>query len=95
MFRYLDKIGKPIWIRHVLVPGMSDNDALLERTGAFIDTLHNVEKVEVLPYHALALAKYQQLGIDYVLKDVKSPTPERIENAKKILETAKYTRWKK
>jgi pyruvate formate lyase activating enzyme len=71
---------------------MSDNDALLERTGAFIRTLHNVEKVEVLPYHALALAKYQQLGIDYALKDVKSPTPERIENAKKILETAKYTR---
>ena len=95
MFRYLDKIGKPIWIRHVLAPGMSDNDALLERTGAFIRTLHNVEKVEILPYHALALAKYQQLGIDYALKDVKSPTPERIENAKKILETAKYTRWKK
>lgn len=92
MFRYLDEIKKPIWIRHVLVPGMSDNDELLERTRAFIDTLHNVEKVEVLPYHALALAKYQQLGIDYVLKDVKSPTPERIENAKKILETAKYTR---
>lgn len=85
MFRYLDEIGKPIWIRHVLVPGMSDNDELLERTRAFIDTLHNVEKVEVLPYHALALAKYQQLGIDYALKDVKSPTPERIENAKKIL----------
>ena len=85
MFRYLDEIGKPIWIRHVLVPGMSDNDELLERTRAFIDTLHNVEKVEVLPYHALALAKYQQLGIDYALKDVKSPTPERIENAKRTL----------
>lgn len=92
MFRYLDEIGKPIWIRHVLVPGMSDNDELLGRTRAFIDTLHNVEKVEVLPYHALALAKYQQLGIDYALKDVKSPTPERVANAKKILETAKYTR---
>lgn len=85
MFHYLDEIGKPIWIRHVLVPGMSDNDELLGRTRAFIDTLHNVEKVEVLPYHALALAKYQQLDIDYALKDVKSPTPERIENAKKIL----------
>ena len=85
MFRYLDEIGKPIWIRHVLVPGGSDNDELLERTRDFIATLHNVEKVEVLPYHALALAKYQQLGIDYALKDVKSPSPERIENAKKIL----------
>ena len=85
MFRYLDEINKPIWIRHVLVPGGSDNDELLFKTREFIDTLHNVQKVEVLPYHALALAKYQDLGIDYVLKDVKSPSPERIANAKKIL----------
>lgn len=85
MFRYLDEIQKPIWIRHVLVPGMSDNDELLIKTREFIDTLHNVEKIEVLPYHALALAKYQDLGIDYALKDVKSPSPERIANAKKIL----------
>ena len=85
MFRYLDEINKPIWIRHVLVPGGSDNDELLIKTREFIDTLHNVQKVEVLPYHALALAKYQELGINYVLKDVKSPTVERVENAKKIL----------
>ena len=85
MFRYLDEINKPIWIRHVLVPGGSDNDELLIKTREFIDTLHNVQKVEVLPYHALALAKYQELGIDYVLKDVKSPTAERVANAKKIL----------
>ena len=84
-FRYLDEIKKPIWIRHVLVPGGSDNDELLIKTREFIDTLHNVQKVEVLPYHALALAKYQELGIDYVLKDVKSPSAERVANAKKIL----------
>ena len=86
MFRYLDEIGKPIWIRHVLVPGYSDNDELLKRSREFIDTLHNVKKVEVLPYHSLALAKYQEMGIDYALKDTKSPTPDRIENAKKLLE---------
>ena len=86
MFRYLDEIGKPIWIRHVLVPGISDNDEYLERTREFIQTLRNVQKVEVLPYHSLALAKYQELGIDYALKDTKSPSPERIANAKKILE---------
>jgi len=85
MFHYLDEINKPIWIRHVLVPGGSDNDELLIKTREFIDTLHNVQKVEVLPYHALALAKYQELGIDYVLKDVKSPSAERVANAKKIL----------
>ena len=86
MFRYLDEIGKPIWIRHVLVPGISDNDQYLDRTREFIQSLHNVQKVEVLPYHSLALAKYQELGIDYALKDAKSPSPERIAHAKRILE---------
>ena len=84
-FRYLDRIQKPIWIRHVLVPGESDNDEALTRTRDFIHTLSNVERVEVLPYHALALAKYQELGIDYALKDVKSPSAERVANARKIL----------
>ena len=94
-FRYLDEIHKPIWIRHVLVPGISDNDEALARTCDFIRTLGNVERVEVLPYHAFALGKYDELGIDYVLKDTKSPTAERVENANRILETANYTRWRK
>lgn len=85
MFRFLDEIQKPIWIRHVLVPGISDNDDYLKRAKAFIDTLHNVKKVEVLPYHSLAVAKYKQMGIEYALKDTKSPSPERISNAKAIL----------
>lgn len=93
-FRYLDEIHKPIWIRHVLVPGISDDDNALMRTRDFIRTLGNVERIDVLPYHPLALAKYQQLGIDYPLKDVKSPSAERVANANTILETAKYTRWK-
>lgn len=90
LFRYLDEIGKPIWIRHVLVPGISDNDEFLTRTRDFIRTLHNVKRVEVLPYHSLAIAKYQNLGIDYALKDTEMPTAERIKNANDILETEKY-----
>ncbi len=93
-FRYLDEIHKPIWIRHVLVPGISDDDGALTRTREFIGTLHNVERIDVLPYHALALGKYAELGIDYALKDTQSPNATRVENANTILETAKYTRWK-
>ena len=93
-FRYLDEIHKPIWIRHVLVPGISDDDAALARTRDFIRTLSNVERVEVLPYHAFALGKYAELGIDYALKDTQSPSAERVANANTILETEKYTRWK-
>ena len=53
MARYLDEIGKPMWIRHVLVPERSDKDEYLTRLDAFIQSLHNVQKVEVLPYHTL------------------------------------------
>lgn len=93
-YRYLDEIRKPIWIRHVLVPGISDDDAALLRTRDFIRTLGNVQRVEVLPYHAFALGKYAELGIDYSLKDTQSPDAARVENANRILETEKYNDWK-
>ena len=94
MFRYLDEINKPVWIRHVLVPGITDNDEYLIQTRDFIRTLGNVQRVEVLPYHGLGAMKYKDLGIDYVLKDTKSPTAERVQNAREILECAKYDGWK-
>ena len=94
MFRYLDQINKPIWIRHVLTPGITDNDEYLTQTRDFIRTLGNVQRVEVLPYHGLRAMKYKELGIDYVLKDTLSPTEERVKNAKNILKVEKYTGWK-
>ncbi|MCR4999209.1 MAG: pyruvate formate lyase-activating protein [Lachnospiraceae bacterium] len=83
--RYLDEIGKPVWIRHVLVPGITDNDDYLKQTRAFIDTLSNVQKVEVLPYHTLGTFKYEEMGIPYRLEGVEPPSAERIANAKEIL----------
>ena len=74
-----------MWIRHVLVPGLTDDDKALERLSAFIDALPSVERVEVLPYHTMGEVKYQKLGYDYPLKGVQPPTKERVENAKKIL----------
>ncbi|QTQ14608.1 pyruvate formate lyase-activating protein [Treponema parvum] len=90
MFRYLSDTGKPIWVRHVLVPGITDNDEYLTRTRDFIRTLKNVRRVEVLPYHSFGKAKYDEMGIPYPLKDTPTPSVERVENAKKILETEKY-----
>lgn len=95
MFYYLDEIAKPIWIRHVLTPGITDNDEYLTETRDFIRTLSNVQRVEILPYHGLGAAKYKDLGMDYVLKDTPSPSEERIKNAQKILECDKYDAWKK
>ena len=95
MFRYLDAIKKPIWIRHVLVPGISDNDEYLTRTRDFIRSLGNVERVEILPYHTLGIAKYKELGIPYRLEGTPMPTKERVENARRILECDKYDAWQK
>ena len=86
--RYLSDIGKPVWIRHVLVPGITDDEQQLRQLRQFIDTLQNVQKVEVLPYHTLGTFKWEQLGIPYSLKDTPTPTAEQIAKAQEILLTA-------
>lgn len=83
--RYLSGIGKPVWIRHVLVPGWTDDDGFLHRTADFIRTLDNVQKIEVLPYHSLGEYKWEQLGIPYTLKGTKSPSQDRVRQAEAIL----------
>ena len=83
--RYLNEIGKPMWIRHVLVPGVTDDDENLRGIRAFLDTLSNVKKVEVLPYHTLGIYKWETLGIPYTLKDVEPPTAESVKRAEEIL----------
>ncbi len=85
MASYLSQVNKPVWIRHVLVPDITDNDKYLSELADFIKTLNNVEKVEILPYHSLGEYKWQELGLNYQLKGVNPPTEERIENAKTIL----------
>ncbi|WP_088105586.1 pyruvate formate-lyase-activating protein [Halalkalibacter urbisdiaboli] len=76
----------PVWIRHVLVPGLTDNEADLTQLKEFIDSLDNVQKVEVLPYHKLGVYKWKELGLEYPLEGVEPPTEERINIAKSILQ---------
>ena len=83
--QYLSDTGKPMWIRHVLVPGITDNDEYLSRLAEFVSKLKTVERVEVLPYHTMGEVKYEKLGLEYPLKGVEPPTRERVLNAKKIL----------
>lgn len=85
MAKYLDEIGKTVWIRHVLVPERSDEDTALERLHEFIEGLGNVEKVEVLPYHTLGAYKWKELGYEYPLEGIDPPTKERVEHAKQVL----------
>lgn len=83
--QYLSDINKPVWIRHVLVPGLTDSEDQLQKLRSFIDMLHNVAKVEILPYHSMAEFKYEQLGIPYTLKGLTPPSPEGVKKAKAIL----------
>ena len=81
--RYLSDKGIPVWIRHVLVPGLTDFDDDLVELGKFVATLKNVDKFEILPYHTLGEFKWHELGIPYTLEGVKPPTKERVQNAKR------------
>ncbi len=68
MAQYLSKINKPVWIRHVLVPERSDYDEYLIRLDNFIQTLSNVDRVEILPYHTMGKYKWETLGLKYPLE---------------------------
>jgi len=84
--KHLDERNIPVWIRHVLVPGITDDLENLEKLGQFVSSLNNVERFELLPYHTLGVHKWENMGIDYELKDVENASSEDIENASKIIE---------
>ena len=91
MARYLSDIKKPVWIRHVLVPERTDYDEYLIRLNAFIETLENVDKVEILPYHTMGRYKWEELDLEYPLEGIDPPTQERVKNAQDILHVQTYT----
>ena len=86
--QYLAKKNVPVWIRHVVVPGITDDPAQLAGLGAFIARLPNVVSLDVLPYHVLGVAKYKELGIPYPLEGVEPATQEQAKNARQIILTA-------
>ena len=83
--RYLSDNNIPVWIRQVLVPGITDDVDDLNLLKEFISTLKNVEKVEILPYHDIGSYKWEQLGLEYPLKGVRVATKEDVAKAKEVL----------
>lgn len=75
----------PVWIRHVLVPSVTDNPEDLQLLGEFIGTLENVQKVEILPYHKLGVYKWEALGLPYPLKEIEPPNQDQIDFAYQLL----------
>lgn len=83
--RYLHKIGKKTWLRHVIVPGYTDDEESLRLLGEFIKDMDNIEKIELLPYHQLGVHKWEAMGLEYPLKGVEPPTKECMDKVVKIL----------
>lgn len=83
--KYLSDNNKPLWIRQVLVPGITDDEQDLLKLKDFISSLNTVEKVEVLPYHNLGKFKWEQLGFEYPLEKYKTASSEDVERAKEII----------
>ena len=86
--RYLDKKNVPVWIRHVVVPGITDDAKYLTQLGAFLGTLSNIKALDVIPYHIMGITKYEQLGIPYPLQGVEPATQKQSMAAKQIILTA-------
>lgn len=83
--KYLNKNGKDMWIRQVLVPGITDKEEDLQKLKQFIANLETVKKVEILPYHDLGKFKWTNLGCKYELEEVPTATSEDVNRAKQIL----------
>lgn len=83
--RYLDEKQIPVWVRHVVVPGITDNETYLFRLGTFLGTLKNIKALDVLPYHDMGKAKYKALGIPYPLEDVKPLPKDKAADARRII----------
>lgn len=82
---YLAEIGKPVWLRHVLVPGWTDGEDDWKRLADFIRPMSNIKRVDVLPYHTFGVEKWHRLGLSYDLEGVEPPSEDVLARARAIL----------
>ncbi len=81
---YLKKINKPLWIRYVIIPGLTDDQEDIRRLAEFLKDFPNIELVDILPYHTLGVYKWEQMGLEYELKDVDPPEKQSMRKAREI-----------
>lgn len=82
--RRLEARKQPVWVRFVLVPGLTDGEDNIRAVARIVAKLTNVERVEVLPFHKMGEHKWEEMGMDYKLKETPPPTPEQMEHANGI-----------
>ena len=83
--KHLNKRNIPVWIRYVLVPGITDGVQDLLALGRFLNTLDNIQQLDVLPYHTLGVFKWKELGLSYPLEDVPDATDVDVMRALGII----------
>lgn len=83
--KYREQTGKPMWLRYVLIPGITNNPKLLHQMGTYFKDYKTIERIEIQPYHKLGIHKWEALGWDYKLKEARENTLEEIEEAVAIL----------
>jgi pyruvate formate lyase activating enzyme len=86
--RRLAALGRPLWVRFVLVPNLTDEPEIVEGIAQFAASLGNVERVEVLPFHQMGRFKYQRLGIRYLLDQTEPPSAEAVDRAVRVFRSA-------
>lgn len=84
--KHLESRNIPVWLRHVLVPGITDSEDNLAKIGEFAASLNNVQRLELLPYHSIGVHKWESMGVDYELKDVRDADQDDVKRASEIIE---------
>lgn len=82
---YLTEIEKPVWLRYVIIPGVTDSPQDLRSLAELVKTMPNAERLELLPYNDLGEQKWIDLGLEYRLAGVEPPGPERMQESSRIL----------
>lgn len=83
--KYTAEKGVDLWIRHVVVPGLTDDDEYLYKLGHFIGGLSNLKALDALPYHTMGKVKYEKLGYDYPLKDTPAMEKDILIKKKEVI----------
>lgn len=84
---YLAEVNKPVWLRYVLVPHFTDNEEDLHRWAQYVSQFKNVERIDILPFHQMGIHKWEQIGQEYKLKDINSPSNQELNKAEAIFKS--------
>jgi pyruvate formate lyase activating enzyme len=82
----INRLEKPVWIRQVIMPGYNDTEEYIERLNGFLKQIKTIKKVELLGYHSMAIKKYDKLGMEYRLRDMKPMDKDRLQELKELVD---------